>query len=156
MMSNFKESFTDQPSFRRGRAGEVNVIEQLLDRQIPIREYTDFKKHQEKQFKGYDLEILNEKTSEWDRADIKTNIRNGFTYLEVRKHPSPTKLGWLYSSSADCILTYDLENNHCYKYSLKEMRNYVEKRKDKWKLCGRNKDCYAIPVDKNPIIEQIF
>lgn len=145
--------FESTDRFKKGRAGEINVVEQLLVKGIQLQDYTDYKEHRFKQKKGYDVEIYNTDTKEWDRADIKTNIRNGFTFLEVVKHPSGD-LGWFYTSKADVIITYDLDNNHCYIYDLSKMRNYVEGRN--LKLCGKNKDLFAIPVNKNYLIKQLF
>lgn len=145
--------FEHDVNYRKGRAGEVNVIEQLLSRNYQIREYTDFKEHAQKQHKGYDLELYNEFTKEWDRADVKTNVRNGFTYVEVGVEG--TKAGWFYLSKSDCILPYDLENNCCYIYDLKEMREYVEQRKSNWTLVGRQKNLYAIPIT-NRLIRKVF
>lgn len=140
-------------SYKKGRAGEVHVIEQLVERGIQLRDYTDYQDHKFKQKKGFDVEVFNLRTKEWDRADIKTNIRNGFTFLEVIKH-STGGLGWFYTSKADSILTYDLDNNRCYMYDLNAMRNYVKGKN--FKLCGKNKDLFALPVDKNYLIQQLF
>lgn len=145
--------FESTQAYKKGRAGEVNVIEQLLERGIELKDYTDYQEHKFKQKKGFDVEVFNKRTQEWDRADIKTNIRNGFTFLEVIKHPAGT-LGWFYTSKADSILTYDLDNNHCYIYDLNEMRNYVKGRN--FKLCGKNKDLFALPVNSNYLIRQLF
>jgi len=79
-------------------------------------------------------------------------VRNGFTFLEVEKSPSGMP-GWFYTSQADKILTYDIENNKCYEYSLKEMRNYVQGRE--LKRVGRNKDLYCLPV-KSSVIRELF
>jgi hypothetical protein len=140
-------------NYQKGRAGEINVIAEMVNRGYNIKDYTgDFDTFKQKQTKGYDIEYFNTVTQEWDRSDIKTNVRNGFTYLEVEKFPSGLP-GWFYTSQADTILTYDLENNKCYVYSLKEMRNYVQGRD--LKRVGKNKDLFCLPVNC-PVIKEIF
>lgn len=145
-------NFENLQTFKKGRAGEINVIEQLLERGLQLRDYTDYSTYKFKQKKGFDVELYNPRTSEWDRADIKTNVKRGFTFLEVVKHPSGN-LGWFYTSKADLILTYDLDYNHCYYYDLNAMRNYVSKRN--LKLVGTNKDLFSIPIT-NYLITKLF
>jgi hypothetical protein len=148
-MSKFELSV----NYQKGRSGEINVIAEMTTRGYEIKDYTnDFDTFKHKQLKGYDIEYYNAITKEWDRADIKTNVRNGFTFLEVEKSPSGMP-GWFYTSQADKILTYDIENNKCYEYSLKEMRNYVQGRE--LKRVGRNKDLFCIPVNSS-VIKELF
>ncbi len=141
-------------NYKKGRAGEINVVAELTTRGYSIKDYTgDYDVHKQKQVKGYDIEVFNEATQEWDRADIKTNVRNGFTYLEMEKHPSGAP-GWFFTSAADSIITYDIENHKCYTYSLKEMRNYVQGKE--FKRVGRNKDLICLPVENSKLIKLMF
>jgi hypothetical protein len=148
-MSKFELSV----NYQKGRAGEINVIAEMTTRGYTIKDYTgDFETFKQKQKKGYDIEYFNTVTNEWDRADIKTNVRNGFTFLEVEKFPSGLP-GWFHTCQADKILTYDMENNKCYVYSLREMRNYVQGRT--LKRVGKNKDLVCIPVNCS-VIKELF
>lgn len=147
-------TFEDKASYKKGKAGEVNVIKQLVENGFQLRDFTSYTDHKFKQKKGYDIELFNEKTKEWDRVDIKTNVREGFTYLEALKHYSGA-LGWFYTSSADHILTYDIASHSGYLYKLSEMRDYVQERKHDLKLVGRHKDLFAIKLT-NHLIQKIF
>lgn len=144
--------FEHKSSYKKGKAGEVNVIKQLIENQYQVRDFTSYTDHKFKQKKGYDIELFNEQTKEWDRIDIKTNVREGVTYLEIKKHYSGG-LGWFYTSSADYILTYDIELHKGYTYKLSEMRDYIQTQDIN--LVGRNKDLYAIKVT-HPLIKNIF
>jgi len=147
-------AFEDKASYKKGKAGEVNVIDQLVKNGYQLRDFTSYPDHKFKQKKGYDIELFNDKTKEWDRIDIKTNVREGYTYLEVLKHYSGG-LGWFYTSAADYVLTYDIITHKGYMYKLSEMRDYVNERKQDLKLVGRYKDLFGIKIT-NHLIKNIF
>lgn len=138
-------------SLEKGQKGEVKVIEKLLNEGLKVNDYTDYEIYKHKQHKGYDIEIFNEVTGEWDRVDIKTNIKNNYLYLEVIKGEN---LGWFWTSSADAIYHYDLKEDELYGYELKKMRNYVYKN-DLQPSHGRNKDLIGLNVTNNKIIKKI-
>jgi hypothetical protein len=71
----------------------------------------------------------------------------------MEKHPSGAP-GWFFTSAADSIITYDIENHKCYTYSLKEMRNYVQGKE--FKRVGRNKDLICLPVENSKLIKLMF
>lgn len=149
-----KNTFEEKASYKKGKAGELNVIKELIKNGYQLRDFTSYTDHKFKQKKGYDIELFNDVTKEWDRVDIKTNVREGYTYLEAIKHYSGA-LGWFYTSSADYILTYDIENHKGYLYKLSQMRDYVQERKGDLKLVGRYKDLFGIKLS-NHLIKQIF
>lgn len=148
------EKFESTTAYKKGRTGESIVISKLINEGFQIRDFTDYENNKYKQKKGYDIEIFNEKTKDWDRIDIKTNVKGTFTFLEVVKSYSGN-LGWFYTSTADYIITYDLERNQAYIYSLAEMRNYVHKRKNDLKIVGKNKDLFMISLS-NHLIKKIL
>lgn len=135
-----------------GKQGEINVINKLLSGSIELRDYTNYELHKYKQHKGFDIEVLNPLTKEWDRVDIKTNIKNDFLYLEALNNP---KLGWFWTSSSDYIYHYDLKNDNIYGYELKKMRNYVYETNLEPKH-GREKNLIGLKVDADKIIKKIL
>lgn len=154
-MNQFEQSV----NYTKGRQGEIKVIDKLLQEGRELIDYTgieDFLEHKHKQFKGYDIELRNEATNEMDRVDIKTNIRKGFTYLEIRKNTG--KPGWFYTSQADSIITYDLENDQAYIYSLRKMRNYVGVNHLTEIRTKFGDILYAIPVEnsKSKLLHRLF
>lgn len=149
--------FVQSANYRKGRAGEIKVIEKLRQEGRELVDYTgevDFQEHKHKQFKGFDIELRNEKTNEMDRVDIKTNIRNGFTYLEIKKNTG--KPGWFYTSQADSIIAYDAENNQAYIYSLRKMRNYIGTNHMKEIRTKFGDILYAVNVENSKLLHKLF
>lgn len=140
-----------QENLNKGHDGELKVIERLRNEGIEVKDYTNYEEFKHKQHKGYDIEILNTVTGEWDRIDVKTNVKNNFLYLEVLKRPN---LGWFWTSSADAIYHYDLKEDNIFGYELKKMRNYVFKY-DLKPEHGREKDLIGMKVDENKIIKKL-
>ncbi len=140
-----------QKYLEKGQKGEVKVIEKLLKEGLQVNDFTDYETHKYKQHKGYDIEVFNVSTEEWDRVDIKTNVKNDYLYLEAI---SGENLGWFWTSSADSIYHYDLKEDQLYGYELKKMRNYVYKN-DLKPLHGRNKDLIGLNVIDNKIIKRL-
>lgn len=140
-------------SKEKGTAGETKVINYLISINIEIKDFTLYEEHKEKQKKGYDIELKNEKTGEWDRVDIKTNIKNGFLYLEdLNDHK--TELGWFWTSSADFIYHYDLKQDKIYGYNLKKMRNFIYINNIEPKY-GRHKNLIGLKIEENKLIQKI-
>lgn len=142
----------EQKHLEIGKKGETKVIEKLRSGSVEVRDFTNYELHKHKQHKGFDIEILNPTTQEWDRVDIKTNIKNDYLYLEALDNP---KLGWFWTSSSDYIYHYDLVKENIYGYSLKKMRNYVYELDLKPKH-GREKNLIGLKVDETKIIKKIL
>lgn len=141
-----------QENLTIGRQGETNVINKLISGSFEVKDYTDYELHKYKQHKGYDIEVLNPITQEWDRVDIKTNVKNNFLYLEAYQNP---KLGWFWTSSSDYIYHYDLKKDDLYSYELKKMRNYIHENGIEPKH-GREKNLIGLRVDTDKIIKKIL
>jgi len=139
-------------NLKKGREGEIKVINFLRSRGIEVKDYTDYSLHQHKQAKGYDIEVMNYETGEWDRVDIKTNSKEGYIYLEVKQ--ANNLLGWFWTSSADSIYHYDLEENRLYTYYLKKMKNFVH-RNDLNPRHGKYKDLIGLKVEDISFIKEI-
>jgi len=140
-------------NLEKGQKGEKLVIEQLQSKGYEVIDYTDYSKFKFKQKKGYDIEILNKDTGELDRVDIKTNSINGYVYLEA-KNDAKSKLGWFWTSSADSIFHYDLNEGAIYGYSLYKMKNYVYQN-DIQPSHGRYKNLIGLEVNNIPLIKEI-
>jgi hypothetical protein len=138
-------------NLEKGQKGEVKVIEKLISEGAQVNDYTDYTLYKHKQHKGYDIEVLNPSTKEWDRVDIKSNVKNGYLYLEDKKKD---KLGWFWTSSADSIYHYDLVEDTLYGYILKNMRNYVYKNNLQPNY-GREKDLIGIKISENKLIKKL-
>lgn len=136
----------------KGQSGEKKVIASLKAGGYDVLDWTDYDKYKAKQHKGYDIEILNTTTNEYDRVDIKTNIKNDYIYLEVK---SNFKLGWFWTSSADSIYHYDIIEDQIFGYQLKKMKNYIFKNKLKPEH-GRFKDLIGLSITDNKIIKKIL
>lgn len=144
---------TNTTNFSKGREGEQKVIYSLKAKGLEVEDYTDYSKFKHKQHKGYDIEVLNTETKEWDRIDIKSNCKNDFIYLEDLDD-TKEKLGWFWTSSADYIYHYDLKNDYIYSYNLAKMRNYVFKCDLKPKY-GKFKNLIGLKVSDINLIKTI-
>ena len=111
---------------KKGQVGEVAAIK-YFSNITKVNDKTDYIQNKYDQKKGFDFEYLNRKTNTWDRAEVKTNIReNDLTFFELyNKHQ---KLGWFHTSKADIVVLYSIYTKKLYWYDLKEMRNYMQKR----------------------------
>ena len=138
-------------SLKIGQKGEVKVIKRLLKEGIDVRDYTDYDTYKAVQQKGYDIEVLNSETEEWDRVDIKTNLKGDTILLEDTNYGH---LGWFWTSSADSIYHYNLEEDILYGYELKKMRNYVFKY-DLQPTIGRGKNLIGIKIEDTTIIKKL-
>ncbi len=144
----------EQKNLEKGKVGELKVIEKLTNRGIQVKDYTDYDQHKYKQKKGYDIEILNTVTGEWDRVDIKSNCKNEYIYLETQ-NDTKEKLGWFWTSSSDLIYHYDLTTDDIYGYELKQMRNFVYKYDIKPEH-GKFKNLIGLNVTENKIIKVLY
>lgn len=135
----------------KGVKGEIKVIYHLQSQGIEVNDYTDYKTHKHKQQKGYDIEVKNPETNEWDRVDIKSNSKNGYVYLEVIQGK---KLGWFWTSSSDLIYHYDIKKDETYGYELSDMRNYVYQNNLEPDY-GRFKNLIGLKIEDNKLIQKI-
>ena len=112
---------------KKGQVGEAAAMT-YFSNNTEIKNRTDYTKYKYDQKKGFDFEFLNRKTKTWDRAEVKTNIReNNLTFFELyNKHQ---KLGWFYTSKTDIVVLFSIYTKKLYWYDIREMRNYMEKRK---------------------------
>lgn len=136
-----------------GSKGEIKVILYLYNKGIEVKDYTDYSLFKYKQRKGYDIEVKNNETNEWDRVDIKTNSKKGFIYLEV-VNDTKTKLGWFWTSSADLIYHYDLKEEKTFGYELSIMRNFIYQNEIRPNY-GRYKNLIGLKVDELKIVKEI-
>ena len=66
---------------KKGQVGEVAAMT-YFSNITQIKDKTDYTQNKYDQKKGFDFEYLNRKTNTWDRAEVKTNIReNNLTFL---------------------------------------------------------------------------
>lgn len=140
-------------NLEKGKNGEIKVIYHLTSNKIEHKDYTSYEDHKHKQHKGYDIEVLNTTTNEWDRIDIKSNAKNGFIYLEAT-NDDKTKLGWFWTSSADGIYHYDFKEDKICGYELKKMRNFVYQN-DLQPKFGKYKNLIGIKWDEIKFIKII-
>lgn len=118
--------FENFSSYKKGRRGEVAVLAELKLQGLEVKDYTnDYAINKVIQRKGFDMEIFNSDTQLWDRADVKNHVSKGQVALEMKK--SNGKPGWFETSRADYIIVYD-ENSHAgYKYTIRDMKEYLAK-----------------------------
>lgn len=141
----------NKKTLKIGQEGEVKVIKRLLKEGIEVKDYTDYETFKAVQQKGYDIEVLNKETEEWDRVDIKTNLKGNTILLEDTNYDH---LGWFWTSSADSIYHYNLKDDELYCYELKKMRNYVFKYSLEPTL-GRSKNLIGIKIEDTPLIKKL-
>lgn len=110
-----------------GSAGERLVIKEL-SKITRVVDYTDYNRNKGYQQEGFDIEVFNSVNNTWERADVKTNIHNGYTFVEItNKHGHN---GWLNTSSAKYIICVDIDKKQIYAYNLNDMRNHINKKKN--------------------------
>jgi hypothetical protein len=144
-------------SLRKGQVGEqvaVNYFKKITE----VKDRTDYGIHKAYQRKGFDFEFLNRKTQAWDRAEVKTNIReNGLTFLEL--YDRNQDLGWFYTSSADLLVLFSVYTKKLYYCNLKDMRNYIKKRIEdrtiKFSTVKDGSNGVWLPVHKNSLIKEL-
>ena len=111
---------------KKGQVGERAAIE-FFNNITEVRDRTDYSENKHYQKKGFDFEFLNRKTNTWDRAEVKTNIREGnLTFLEL--YNKNQKLGWFYTSTADILVLFSVYTKKLYYANFKELRNYIDSR----------------------------
>ena len=111
---------------KKGQVGEqaaLNYFKKITE----VKDRTDYNEHKFYQKKGFDFEFLNRKTQTWDRAEVKTNIReNNLTFFEL--YNKKLNLGWFNTSTADILVLFSVYSKKLYYCNLKEMRNYINSR----------------------------
>ncbi len=125
-MYHRKMKRTFEESLAVGSAGERLVISELR-KVTEVKDLTNYDKNKGYQQKGFDISFYNHNTKTWDRADVKTNVKYGKTRVELTKPNG--NLGWAYTSTADFIICVDIAYNKIYYYSMKDLRNYLEKKR---------------------------
>lgn len=112
-----------------GKTGETAITEYYRSRGVSVVDVSDDKEYQKKDI---DL-ILNGQT-----VEVKTG-RNIPRYKEIvvelvsNDSPDFYREGWLYSSEAEIIIYYSPQEKKMYQIRLEELRDYVDKNKDKLK-----------------------
>lgn len=155
-MNIIREAFADR--LAKGQKGEVSAIS-LLEQITEVRDMTGYEEFKAYQEKGFDIEFLNRKTGAWDRADIKSNVtKQGFGFLETVAENG--KLGWFYTTKADCILLHSRHTDQLYYFNVTEMRNYIKRRVEELKTLqirtvGNGGKGVWLPVEKNHLISEI-
>lgn len=138
-------------NLKKGQEGEIKVIYSLQEKGLEVKDYTNYTTYKVVQQKGYDIEVKNIETNEWDRVEIKSNSKNGYVYLETKSNQN---LGWFWTSSSDLIYHFDLKKEEIYGYELKKMRNFVYKNKLNPNH-GRFKNLIGIKIEENKLIQKI-
>jgi hypothetical protein len=119
-----RAGFENFSSYKKGRRGEVAVLAELKLQGKEVKDYTnDYATNKVVQRKGFDMEIFNGETQLWDRADVKNHVSRGQVALEIKK--SNGKPGWFETSRADYIIVYDEDNHAGYKYTIRDMKEYL-------------------------------
>jgi hypothetical protein len=142
---------------KKGQVGEqaaLNYFKKITE----VKDRTDYNEHKFYQKKGFDFEFLNRKTQTWDRAEVKTNIReNNLTFFEL--YNKKLNLGWFNTSTADILVLFSVYSKKLYYCNLKEMRNYINSRiESKTINFSTVKDGSVgvwIPVHKNNLIKEL-
>jgi hypothetical protein len=142
---------------KKGQVGE-QVALRYFSKLTEVKDRTDYTQHKFYQKKGFDFEFLNRKTQTWDRAEVKTNIReNNLTFFEL--YNKNAELGWFNTSTADILVLFSVYSKKLYYCNLKEMRNYINSRiKSKSINYSTVKDGSVgvwIPVNKNNLIIEL-
>ncbi len=142
---------------KKGQVGEQVALD-YFKKITEVKDRTDYTEHKFYQKKGFDFEFLNRKTQTWDRAEVKTNIReNNLTFFEL--YNKKQDLGWFYTSSADLLILFSVYTKKLYYCNLKDMRNYIKKRiEDRTIKFSTVKDGSTgvwIPVNKNNLIKEL-
>ena len=147
--------FENFSSYKKGRRGEVAVLAELKLQGKQVKDHTgDYTTNKVVQRKGFDMEIFNEETNLWDRADVKNHVYRGQVALEIKK--SNGKPGWFETSRADYIIVYDEDNNAGYKYTIRDMKEYLAK-VEIANYTTRSGDILKyVPIEGNSIITKIF
>jgi hypothetical protein len=142
---------------KKGQVGE-QVALRYFSKLTEVKDRTDYTQHKFYQKKGFDFEFLNRKTQTWDRAEVKTNIReNNLTFFELYKKNA--ELGWFNTSTADILVLFSVYSKKLYYCNLKEMRNYINSRIESKSInFSTVKDGSVgvwIPVNKNNLIIEL-
>jgi hypothetical protein len=142
---------------RKGSVGE-QVALRYFRNITEVRDRTDYTQHKFYQKKGFDFEFLNRKTQTWDRAEVKTNIReNNLTFFEL--YNKKLNLGWFNTSTADVLVLFSVYSKKLYYCNLKEMRNYINTRIESKSInfSTVQDGCIGvwIPVHKNALIKEL-
>jgi len=112
-------------SLKKGQVGEKKVIERLQEKEIEVKDLTNYSEYEYYQKRGIDAQLKNRKTNVWENFDVKSNIMpSGLAYIEMTK-PSGDP-GWLYKSKSDWIFHYCNYEKDIYFYRLDEMQNYIK------------------------------
>lgn len=142
---------------KKGQVGE-QVALRYFSKLTEVKDRTDYTQHKFYQKKGFDFEFLNRKTQTWDRAEVKTNIReNNLTFFEL--YNKKLELGWFNTSTADILVLFSVYSKKLYYCNLKEMRNYINSRIESKSInFSTVKDGSVgvwIPVNKNNLIIEL-
>ena len=142
---------------KKGQVGE-QVALRYFSKLTEVKDRTDYTQHKFYQKKGFDFEFLNRKTHTWDRAEVKTNIReNNLTFFEL--YNKKLELGWFNTSTADILVLFSVYSKKLYYCNLKEMRNYINSRIESKSInFSTVKDGSVgvwIPVNKNNLIIEL-
>lgn len=142
---------------KKGQVGE-QVALRYFSKITEVKDRTDYTEHKFYQKKGFDFEFLNRKTQTWDRAEVKTNIReSNLTFFELYKKNQ--QLGWFNTSTADILVLFSVYTKKLYYCNLKEMRNYItsriNSREIKPSTVGDGSIGVWIPVNKNSLIKEL-
>ncbi len=142
---------------KKGQVGEQVALD-YFKKITEVKDRTDYNEHKFYQKKGFDFEFLNRKTQTWDRAEVKTNIReNNLTFFEL--YNKKQDLGWFNTSTADILVLFSVYTKKLYYCNLKEMRNYIKSRIDsrsiKFSTVKDGSVGVWIPVHKNSLIKEL-